>query len=276
MKLPRIRLVLTLAVVFVGRAAPANAQQRVGIPVRLQPYTDTIPGALLSFTMLPIPAGSIEMPSAHGPVTVAVPAFWIAKTEVTWDVYDIFAFRLDVPREDRPKVDANARPSRPYGAPDRGYGHAGYPAIGMTGTAAEAFAAWLSAKTGHSYRIPTEAEWARAAAAAFGDRPLSRQRVEAVAWSADNAGGQTHPVGQKLDDQVGVHDLLGNVAEWVTTADSGFAVRGGSFRDPAGRLTIALSVRQDSTWNQTDPQIPKSRWWLSDAPFTGIRLVRVP
>ncbi|MES2124989.1 MAG: SUMF1/EgtB/PvdO family nonheme iron enzyme [Gemmatimonadota bacterium] len=276
MKLLRFVPAFAPAMAFALHASAAVAQQRPGIPVRLQPYTDTVPGALVSFTMLPVPAGSVEMPTAHGPVTVAVPAFWIAKTEVTWDIYDIFAFRLDVPREDRPKVDASARPSRPYGAPDRGFGHAGYPAIGMTATAAVAFAEWLSKKTGHTYRIATEAEWARAASAAFGDRPLSRQRLDAVAWTADNAEAQTHPVGQKLDDQIGAQDLLGNAGEWVTTADSGFALRGGSFRDPVARVAPGLSERQEPSWNQTDPQIPKSRWWLSDAPFTGIRLVRVP
>ena len=33
---------------------------------------------------------------------------------------------------------------------------------------------------------------------------------------------------------------------------------------------------QDASWNETDPQLPKSRWWLSDAPFVGFRLVREP
>lgn len=256
------------ALLLVHRAAAAQAG------VRLQPYTDTIPGALLSFTMLPVAAGVVTLPGASGPVSV--PAFWIARTEITWDVYDIFAFRLDVAREDRSKIDVTARPSRPYGAPDRGYGHSGYPAIGMTATAAEAFAHWISAKTGHSYRIATEAEWAHAAEQAHGTTTLSRQRLDATAWTAENSDGQTHPVGMKLDDRIGVQDLLGNVGEWVTTADSGYALRGGSFRDPAIRVSVRLSARQDPTWNQTDPQIPKSRWWLSDAPFTGIRLVRVP
>lgn len=254
---------------------PAVAQGVVASG-RLQPYTDTIPGALLSFVMLPVPAGNVTILSATGPLTVSVPAFWIAKTEITWDIYDIFAFRLDLPREDRLKVDATARPSRADGVADRGYGHAGYPAIGITATAAEAFARWISEKTGHSYRIATDAEWSRAAEAAFGTAPLTRQRLDATAWTLENADGHSHPVGQKLNDRIGVQDLLGNVGEWVTTADSGHALRGGTFRDRATRIAPSTSVRQDPSWNQTDPQTPKSRWWLSDAPFTGIRLVRVP
>jgi len=31
--------------------------------------------------------------------------------------------------------------------------------------------------------------------------------------------------------------------------------------------------RQTPEWNMTDPQYPKSRWWLSDAPFVGFRVV---
>jgi formylglycine-generating enzyme required for sulfatase activity len=275
MKLSRFSHTLLAAMTAVLPVCAAAAQGGV-TTVRLQPYSDSIPGMLVSFAMVPVPAGSVAMPSPTGPVTVAVPAFWIAKTEVTWDLYDIFAFRLDVPREERPKLGVAVRPSRPYGAPDRGYGHAGYPAIGMTAAAAEAFAKWISEKTGRTYRIATEAEWARAAEAAFGTAPLSPKRLATVAWTEENAESQTHPVGQKLEDQIGASDLLGNVGEWVTTADSGYALRGGSFRDPGARVAPSTGVRQDATWNQTDPQVPKSRWWLSDAPFTGIRLVRVP
>ena len=275
MKLSRFthRVLVAMAVALPIRAATAQVAVTA---VKLQPYADTIPGALVAFAMVPVPAGSVTLPNASGPQTVAVPAFWIAKTEITWDIYDIFAFRLDVPREERPKLGVTVRPSRPYGAPDRGFGHAGYPAIGITAAAAEAFARWISEKTGHTYRIATEAEWARAAEAAFGTATLTPKRLTAVAWTAENAEGQTHPVGEKAADQIGANDLLGNAGEWVTTADSGYALRGGSFRDAATAVTLTASVRQDPTWNQTDPQVPKSRWWLSDAAFPGIRLVRVP
>jgi len=35
-------------------------------------------------------------------------------------------------------------------------------------------------------------------------------------------------------------------------------------------------MKQDASWNERDPQIPKSRWWLSDGPFVGFRIVREP
>lgn len=268
MKLPLARALALLSCL----AVPVAAQNGPG----LAPYTDSLPGALITFEMLPVPAGRVTIPTTGGPITVDVPAFWMSRTEVTWDLYDVFAFRLDVPRDERPKIDATARPSRPYGAPDKGFGHSGYPAIGMTATAAEAFAAWLSAKTGKTYRLATEAEWQRAADVALGNAMLSKARRDAIAWSADNADAQTHPVGEKLGDQLGLKDLLGNVGEWVTTADSGHALRGGTWRDAGASLDAHTRALQAPSWNQTDPQVPKSRWWLPDAPFTGIRLVRVP
>ena len=52
--------------------------------------------------------------------------------------------------------------------------------------------------------------------------------------------------------------------------------RGGSFRDAAERVGPAARAVQDDSWNERDPQLPKSRWWLSDGPFVGFRIVREP
>ena len=49
--------------------------------------------------------------------------------------------------------------------------------------------------------------------------------------------------------------------------------RGGSFRDPLERTGPAARAEQDSSWNERDPQLPKSNWWLSDGPFVGFRVV---
>ena len=70
--------------------------------------------------------------------------------------------------------------------------------------------------------------------------------------------------------------MYGNVAEWCSTADGKYVLRGGSYLD---RHTQATSYeRQIPTpdWNATDPQIPKSPWWLADAPFAGFRVVCEP
>ena len=56
-------------------------------------------------------------------------------------------------------------------------GQDGYPAISMTEHAANKFCQWLSAQTGHFYRLPTEAEWKLRPALEQTSHPLSPQRA---------------------------------------------------------------------------------------------------
>ncbi|HYT99957.1 MAG TPA: SUMF1/EgtB/PvdO family nonheme iron enzyme [Gemmatimonadales bacterium] len=244
------------------------------------PYRDSIPGTLVRFETVPVPAGLVTVPTSRGPRSVAVGAFAIGRTEVTWDEYDVWAFRLDLtPQERGSGVDATARPSRPYGAPDRGFGHHGYPALAMTYFAAQAYCAWLSTKTGKRYRLPTDAEWTRAVLLGLGgDSALIPERRDALGWHAGNAAAKAHPVAAKAADAIGLHDMLGNVGEWVTGTEGGGGgvVRGGSWVDPPEQVGPNARARQTPAWNETDPQFPKSRWWLADAPFVGFRIVREP
>ncbi len=235
---------------------------------------DSLPGLRLQWELAPVPAGEVTVPGANGPTRVAVEPFLIGATEVPWELYDVFYLRLDVPREQRTGVDATTRPSRPYGAPDRGFGHRGWPTISLTHTAAVQFAAWLSEKTGHRYAVATDAQWQRAADVALaGLDAAARQRRT---WSAANADGTTHTSATRDADQLGLFDLLGNAGEWVTGVDGTPWLRGGSFRTPFDSLSATTRERQQPSWNQTDPQDPKSRWWLSDGSFAGVRLVRIP
>ena len=260
-------------------AAPRATGQAHGAgssSTQLAAYRDTIEGTLVVFEMVPVPPGSVAVVGPEGRQTVEVGPFWIGRTEVTWDEFDVFALQLDTPASGV-GADATARPSKPYGAPDRGYGHTGYPAISVTRHAAEAYCAWLSAKTGRRYRLPTDVEWSRAATVALPARDApDHARLDGLAWLRTNAGGATHPVGSKEPDALGLHDLLGNAAEWVVLADGSAVVRGGSYRDPPERVRPDARARQTDSWNESDPQIPKSRWWLSDGPFVGFRIVRVP
>lgn len=224
--------------------------------------------------MIPVPGGIVLVASSGGPVHVTVTPFWIGKTEVTWDEYDVFAYRLDEPAEERTGADATARPSRPYGAPDYGWGHHGFPAISIAAPAAADFAAWLSTRTGRKYRLASDAEWTRAAEAGFGVGGITPTELDAVAWHAANAGARTHPVASRQADALGLHDMLGNAAEWVLGPDGRPLTRGGSWADSAHRVGPQTRARPTPAWNARDPQFPKSRWWLSDGPFVGFRLVR--
>lgn len=263
--------------------------------VLLAPFTESIAGTTVSFRMLPIPAGTVMM-GAVGEVgevgavgegeggeaeEIEVGPFWIAETETTWDLYDIYMYELDDPdREPHAEADAVSRPSRPYIPPDRGFGHAGYPAISMTRQGAEEFCAWLSAKTGRLYRLPTEAEWVHAAGAGgesrwfFGD---DAAQLDAFAWHAGNSRDSTQPVGEKAPSPHGLRDVYGNAAEWIAAREGQRpSVMGGSFLDPPAECTTRGRDEQDRSWNETDPQIPKSPWWLSDGAFVGFRVLCEP
>lgn len=268
-----------------------------------EPYTESIAGTTVTFDMVPVAGGVVTVPDPEAPdagSTVEVATFWIGKTEVTWDELDVWMLGLDVEPAQRGQVDAESRPSRPYGAPDRGFGHAGFAAISVTYEAAARYAEWLSEKTGRKYRLPTHAEWrlaclrdlgledteatgagGAAAGAAGAATPTGAELQAALnaaretrAWHAGNADNATQPVASLEPGALGLHDMLGNAGEWVTNPGGDNALHGGTYRDDPSTLSCATRAEQDRSWNERDPQIPKSSWWLSDGPFAGFRLVR--
>jgi len=232
-------------------------------------YVQKIPGALAEFRMVKLPDGKITT----GGKTVTIKDLWYAETELTWDVFDIWAFRLDQSEADQAAgVDAKSRPSKPYGAPDRGFGHAGYPALSMTRHSAEEFCRWLSAKTKITYRLPTAAEWEYAARAGATENPSP---LGEYAWYWDNAEDKTHAVKSLKPNAFGLHDMLGNVGEWVSTPADIPTLAGGHFLSRKASVGFDQMLAQTPRWNESDPQNPKSRWWLANGPFAGFRVVFV-
>lgn len=231
------------------------------------PMVVKIEGHLAEYKMIRIPAGTHRKDGKETPIK----SIWIGQTEITWDIYDIFAYRLDLSQEDAAKDEViRARPSKPYGAPDRGYGHKGYPAIGVHAQAAVAFCTWLSQKTGKKFRLPTEAEWEYAAAAGLDKTP---DKKDEIAWHWDNADDTTHPVGTLKPNPWNLHDMLGNASEWVTRADKTTTTKGGHFYEKPAKLSFTLSEDYNPNWQMRDAHIPKSKWWLSDGEFVGFRIV---
>jgi hypothetical protein len=226
-------------------------------------FDQTIPGAPVTLHMVPV----------SSPVPGGEP-FFIASTEITWDLYDVYAMRLDDP--DSKAADAITRPSKPYLPPDRGWGHAGFPAMCITFKGASEFCAWLSKRTGRRFRLPTDVEWEHAARAGALTAWCCGDEASALgdhAWCSMNSEDMTHPVGKKKPNAIGLYDMHGNVAEWCVTADSKPVTCGGSFRDDPDGLKCAARVPPSKAWQRTDPQEPKSPWWLTDAPFIGFRVV---
>jgi formylglycine-generating enzyme required for sulfatase activity len=283
---PRLALVVLAAVAVGGCAAssptPTSRSEHAPAPKpepELEPFTESLSGTALEFEMRPVKGGTIDVPTADGARTVTVAPFWIATVETTWDLYDVFVYELDEPAEGTnggseadTEADAVTRPSRPYVAPDRGYGHQNYAAISLAYRGAAQFCVWLSAKTGRRYRLPTEAEWR----VACGQGGVTPDVAPEHAWFKDNAEWTPHPVATRTADALGLHDMWGNVREWCTDADGEPIAMGGSFTDTLDAIGCAGRAVPHPDWQMTDPQVPKSTWWLSDADFMGFRVVCEP
>ena len=174
--------------------------------------------------MVVIPEGSFQMGCVSGldcrdnekPVhEVRVASFELSKYEVTFEEYDCF-------------IAATGRRS----PEDEGWGRGRRPVIHISWEDAVAYAEWLSAQTGKRYRLPTEAEWEYAARAGsvtkyhFGNDAFQLCRYGNHAdtstdydWRntacSDGVGKRTATVGSYQPNAFGLHDMHGNLWEWV-------------------------------------------------------------
>ena len=111
---------------------------------------------------------------------------------------------------------------------------------------AQEFIRSLNGRAGGSrYRLPTEAEWEHAArAGTAGDRYAPN--LDAIAWYGDNSGGRPQPVGRKAPNAWGLHDMLGNVYEWVQDWFGDYP--GGAVTDPGGPGSGSYRVARGGGW----------------------------
>lgn len=270
-------------------------------------YEQPIAGTKIKIKMVPIPAGTFTMGSSAQDKnaqkdempqrTVQISPFWMGAYEITHDQFDPFFGDEGTPANSQ--VDAITRPSPQYIDLSWGMGKDGFPVNSMQQFTALMYCRWLYNKTGIFYRLPTEAEWEYACRAGtttiypFGN---DAKDLGKYAWYKDNAKEVYHKVGSLQPNAWGLYDMLGNVAEWTldqydenyfnTITDKATdpvivpksfhpkTARGGSYETDAAHTRPASRQSWDPEWNKRDPQIPKSRWWLTDAAFVGFRIVR--
>ncbi len=297
-------LTLFSLLLFMVACQPKAVEIIVKPDIQPQNYTEKIPGSNVKFDLIAVKSGTFQMgkTAQEAGKTISLSGFWMGKYEVTFDEYNLFQnkeYDSDSTRSEQAyKADAVTRPSPPYMDFTYGMGKiGGFPAVSMTQQAALRYCKWLYDKTGHFYRLPTEAEWEYACRAgtetdfSFGNAEL----LQNYAWYYDNSFEKFHKVGEKKPNPWGFFDMYGNVAEWTLdfyekdyfdaiknstdpwikpTKKHSRTVKGGSFDDSPSEMTSAFRLKSSPKWQARDPQIPKSKWWNPDSSFVGFRIVR--
>ena len=114
----------------------------------------------------------------------------------------------------------------------------------VTWNSAVEFCRRLSAKTGRTMRLPTEAEWEYAARA--GSTGARYGDLDSVAWYKGNSGKSTHTVGKKKPNAWGLYDMLGNVWEWCHDWKGDYP--SGAVKDPTGPQAGLYRVSRGGSW----------------------------
>ena len=134
---------------------------------------------------------------------------------------------------------------------------------------ARAFCTALSAMTGRTFTLPSEAQWEYACRAgtttlySYGD---SDTLLGDYAWYYTNSGSRTHTVGAKLPNNWGLYDMMGNVYEWCLdswhTNYTGAPTDGSAWEPETGSSRMI----RGSTWNIIYPRDFRSAWRQSSYP----------
>jgi len=126
------------------------------------------------------------------------------------------------------------------------------------------------------YRLPTEAEWEYAARADESKTYAGSDRPDNVAWFADNSDMKLHPVGGKLPNSWGFHDMSGNVWEMVWDVPGPYTTSEST--DPSGPAKGVVHVVRGGSYQveQRGIRTAMRGWYFSMIanPTVGLRLAR--
>ncbi|MDX1939756.1 MAG: SUMF1/EgtB/PvdO family nonheme iron enzyme [Saprospiraceae bacterium] len=215
-------------------------------PAIILPEPSPLEGGGLEPEMVFVQGGTFQMGSNdydnEKPVhEVALSDFYIGKYPVTFDEYDAFC-------------DATKRKKNE----DKDWGRGKRPVIYINWHDANAYAQWLSEQSGKHYRLPSEAEWeyaARGGNQSKGYQYVGSNNLDEVGWYNGNSNSKTHPVGEKKANELGIHDMSGNVWEWCADRYSSSyyqeCYRKGVVENPTGAAKGTNRVLRGGSWGSS-------------------------
>ena len=224
--------------------------------------------------MIRLKGGSFVMGSNRNQVSsdqwpaheVKIATFAISQTEVTFDEYDSFA-------------QATGRPL----PNDQGWGRGKRPVINVSWEDAVAYTKWLSERTGKVYRLPTEAEWEFAIRGGSDSAYWWGYQVDEGRANCFDCGSEwdiksTAPVASFSPNGFGLHDMAGNVREWVYDCYhpnySGAPLDGSAWMERGCKERVVRGGAYNKT---SDSMLSTWRGHLKpnlSFTFTGFRVVR--
>jgi formylglycine-generating enzyme required for sulfatase activity len=220
----------------------------------LRTYSDRLKSGGRGPAMVKLAAASYQMGSVGISMKasevprheVKLPAFSISSHEVSFDDYSRYA-----------RATGRSMPK------DEGWGRGKRPVINVSWDDAQGYVKWLSAQTGKTYRLPTEAQWEYAARGGNDENYWWTGIHNDIPANCFNCGSEwdgarTAPVGQFAANGFGLHDMAGNAQEWtqdcynrnytgapvdgsawLTPECAERVVRGGSYSSPKKSLRSA-------------------------------------
>lgn len=171
--------------------------------------------------------------------TVSLDAYYIASTEVTQALWQAVMHEWYVSDE--------------WHTPN-------HPITDVNWYDCQNFVKRLDSITGMPFRLPTEAEWefaARGGNKSKGFRYAGGNVVNEVSWGLNNAGFRTHSVGCRKANELGLHDMTGNVSEWCSDWYGRYYL--GTEPNPKGAMEGTLKVVRGGSFDNCEDNSYLSR-----------------
>ncbi len=268
---------LVLLVLLFGRKGD-NSNSNVGVgestvPNNTGPRAKPVPfGTESGIAMIHLPAGSVMMGDAKGdpdekpPHKIWVDSFYMDKYEVTQEEFE----RLVGENPSRWKGETNPV-DRVRWSDAVKYCNARSQEEDLE--PCYNLETWECNFNANGYRLPTEAEWEYACRAGtttkyfFGDGP---GRLKQYAWYKKNAAGRTRPVGQKLANPWGLHDMYGNVAEWCNDYYGVDYYKQSVEKNPQGPKIADTRVIRGGSWDSKPEKCRSSFRYNEDPGYADV------